>query len=125
MHVNHWSVRSGLRTAAAATRRRLLQPFGQSLPLTVPNRTLTRRLLEGEFEFLIGRVLTVSITDLEVHWSFTANAAGDHIVPARRQRTARTVPRAAIRAYRDEDRAGASDRGLRDGARLVAQRPAD
>lgn len=30
-----------------------------------------------------------------------------------------------IRLYRDEDRAGASDRGLRDIAQLVAQRPVD
>ena len=30
-----------------------------------------------------------------------------------------------VRAYRDEDRAGALDRGLRDIAQLVAQRPAD
>ncbi len=82
MHANHSSVRSGLRTAAAPVHRRLLQPFGQRLLLTVLNRALTRQLSEGEFEFLIGRVLTVSITDLEVRWSFTANAAGDRIVKA-------------------------------------------
>lgn len=82
MHANHSSVRSGLRTAAAPVHRRLLQPFGQKLLLTVLNRALTRQLSEGEFEFLIGRVLTVSIIDLEVRWSFTANGAGDRIVKA-------------------------------------------
>lgn len=34
-------------------------------------------------------------------------------------------PGLRIRIYRDEDRAGASDRGLRDIAQLVAQRPVD
>ena len=34
-------------------------------------------------------------------------------------------PGLRIRIYRDEDRAGASDRGLRDVAQLVAQRPVD
>ncbi len=82
MHVNHSSVRFGLRTAAAPVWGRLLQPFGQSPLLTVLNRTLRRQLAEGEFEFLIGRVLTVSITDLEVRWSFSANATGDRIVKA-------------------------------------------
>lgn len=82
MPVNHSSVRSGLHAAAAPVCGRLLQPFGQSLLLTVVNRTLTRPLSEGEFEFLIGRVLTVAIADLGVRWSFTANAAGDRIVKA-------------------------------------------
>ena len=82
MHLTHSSVRSGLRTAAAPIHRRLLQPFGQSALLTILNRTLTRQLSEGEFEFLIGRVLMVSITDLEVRWPFTANATGDRIVKA-------------------------------------------
>lgn len=34
-------------------------------------------------------------------------------------------PGLRVRVYRDEDRAGATDRGLRDLAWLVAQRPAD
>lgn len=82
MHANHSPFGSGLRTAAAPLFGRLLQPFGQDLLLAVLNRTLTRQLSEDEFEFLIGRVLTVSITDLEVRWSFTANATGDRIVKA-------------------------------------------
>ncbi|WP_083330671.1 class I SAM-dependent methyltransferase [Halofilum ochraceum] len=34
-------------------------------------------------------------------------------------------PALRVRVYRDENRAGATDRGLRDLARLVAQRPVD
>lgn len=82
MPVNHSSAHSRLHTAAAPLCGRFVQPFGQDLLLAVLNRTLTRQLSEGEFEFLIGRVLTVSITDLEIRWSFTANATGDRIVKA-------------------------------------------
>lgn len=78
----HSSVRSRLHAAAAPARRRLLQPVGQHALLGILNRALTRQLSEGEFEFLIDRVLAVSITDLDICWFFTANAAGDRIVKA-------------------------------------------
>lgn len=82
MPAPHSSVRSSLHGAVAPVCGRLVQPFGQEVLLNLLNRALARQFSEGEYTFLIDHVLAVSITDLEVRWLLTANAAGDRIVKA-------------------------------------------
>lgn len=68
------------RTALASIRERLVQPLTRDILTAALNRALKRQLADGEFEFLIERTLAVRITDLGIHWSFTANGTGERIV---------------------------------------------
>lgn len=59
---------------------RVSGPFGRFMVVAVVNRALARQIEDGLADFLGRRSLAVCITDLELEWRFTLDAAGKRIV---------------------------------------------
>lgn len=62
---------------------RVSGPFGGFMVAAVVNRALARQIEDGLADFLCRRSLAVHITDLDVEWRFTLDAAGRRIVRCR------------------------------------------
>lgn len=62
---------------------RVSGPFGRHMVAAVINRALARQIGDGLADFLCRRSLAVRITDLDIEWRFTLDAARGRIVRCR------------------------------------------
>ncbi len=74
------SLTQGLPAVPGRLIGRLTYPFGRAVVPLMINRALARQIEDGLTDFLRQRVLAVHITDLDVEWRFTLDAAGNRIV---------------------------------------------